>query len=120
VQYPADFAVRRDPNGGARFASPNGRVEFYVCPFTDEASPAYAKAALGERLVSQKTSRLRGQTTVWRTFRGRDGFYRSVEATCSAESQWQLFGLRYKTLGDLKRHRGSYLRFKRSLTSPGC
>lgn len=118
VDYPGNFSVAKGPYEDAWVVSPNRRVAFYACPYTIKTPPPHTTAGRGERLVSQKVTRVKGVTVTLRTFRTRDGGYRSMEMKRWPRG-WQVAGQRYRTQRDLRQYQAMYLRFKRSIVAFG-
>ena len=120
VYYPPAFSVRRGDDHDAAFVAPGQRVEFYFAPYATTSAFRSLNPQPGERRIAERIVRKGGSTTIWRTFRKTSG-ERAIEATSwDGGKGWRVFGQRYRSAADLRRHRTEYLRFKRSVEEPGC
>jgi hypothetical protein len=124
VKYPASFqeipcerSTSAEGYDGIVFASPDGKIEFYVFSPQWNGEPDWIIQADKESVVDKSEEKNGSKTTTWVTFSGPGGKYeRSYADTVdAAQNTRTVFGFRYPNKAAYERWRPAYLKFKQSL-----
>jgi hypothetical protein len=124
VKYPASFepipcerSTSADGYDGVAFASPDGKVEFYVFSPQWNGESDWIIQADEETVVDKSQETSGSRTATWVTLSGPGGKYERsyVDTVDSSQNTRLVFGFRYPDKATYQRWRPTYLKFKESL-----
>jgi hypothetical protein len=122
IQYPANFKViishPANECDSAKFASPDGKVEFYVfSPMWNGDPEGIALEPASERIKDDNSETKNNKLVRWYTIEAKNGGYQRsyVDTTYLDNNTRHVFGIKYVNDEALKKYQPDYAKFKASL-----